>query len=1326
MKVLVGALLFSCFSFVVPAQHAVAQLIDYDIVYVRQPRYGDTVNTTWPEVSHPGRIDPGADLMLLHPDGSEEVLVDSGGVSSVTDPFVSFDGQWVYYSLFYDPADVNTQRNLSRAGADIFRIHLVTRAIEQLTFGEFTPNTGAGNFDESNPLNPGPGYDYLGYGILNLGPAPVAGGKIAFTSNRNGFMPPRGYSRPTMQMFVMDEDGSNVAAIAPMSIASALHPTPLQDGRLMFSTMETQGNRDFRLWGIWSIYPDGRAWAPIVSAFRSPQAFHFMTQLGNSDLVVVDYYNLNNNGFGALYRLPVEPPNGEPPFHSAFPAENPPIDQTVSGGFSYPFRMPFTPRGMYSITPFTHGNDNAAPVGDGGVRVGKFTHPSAAPYGDLLVVWTPGPANDLNRPTTDPRYDGGLYLIVNGDVVNSPDELILIKNDPAYNEAWPRAVAPYAAVHAMAEPVEMPWLPNDGSAHAELPPGTPYGLIGTSSFYKRESFPGTVKSWADHFDGLDAFNTTENGQSSNWSYQGSDAGIYDDSEIWAVRVLAMEPNTHRSYGPNHGPSGGNLYYNHANERLRILGEIPLRKTDGVGAPILDPEGNPDTSFLARIPADTPFTFQTLDRDGLALNMAQTWHQVRPGEMRADCGGCHAHSQQPLEFASTASGQPGFPVVDLVHETPLLTKDFAGDPDVRTLTGGLMTVEFLRDIRPILARSCVPCHTQNDPDPPGNLVLDDYTNYGDFPGDYARLAADSGAQWGYPPLVRVGNNPVWRQTNASRYLRRFQSRRSLLMWKILGRRTDGWTNADHPTETVPGDAATLPAGAAINESDLDFTGSMMPPPGSGVPPLSEDEKMTIARWIDLGAPINWGAGGTTPWGWFLDEIRPTVEVSLPRAGLNTSSLSQIRIGLADANTGVDMSTFSVTAGFAVAGRAAGAELADLAVAAGDGIYSIALPAPITAVSDALVHVEVADHQGNVTRVARSFSVDTGAVATATPISTATAVEATPTPTSTSVAAATATATATSAAGTATPIGARITGFVRYNASALPVAGVRVQGVASPPVVTTTDAEGRYGWLARSGSAWTIEPAFHGAAGGAVTALDAAWALQSRLGLRDLSEEQSFACDVTGNGSVSSLDAARILQHVIGMRPTFAASELCGSQWSFFPLAADSRDPAINGGQCTAGQTRVASLPSSGIEVSFDAALFGDCTSSWSRTSAVLSTAAGQAPRVTLESPVRSRRRYLRVPVRVRDVRELNSLELRLSYDSTELRFVRARRLRGVRRALVKGVETQPGVVSIAVASGRPVEVTDSGADVIVVVFERRTINAALPKIVSAVVDDRRAN
>ena len=44
--------------------------------------------------------------------------------------------------------------------------------------------------------------------------------------------------------------------------------------------------------------------------------------------------------------------------------------------------------------------------------------------------------------------------------------------------------------------------------------------------------------------------------------------------------------------------------------------------------------------------------------------------------------------------------------------------------------------------------------------------------------------------------------------ASRYIRKFQSRRSLLIWKVFGKRLDGWTNDDFPSETVPGDKYSL--------------------------------------------------------------------------------------------------------------------------------------------------------------------------------------------------------------------------------------------------------------------------------------------------------------------------------------------------------------------------------------------------------------------------------------------------------------------------------------------------------------------------------------
>src|SRR6185436_7325471 len=135
-----------------------------------------------------------------------------------------------------------------------------------------------------------------------------------------------------------------------------------------------------------------------------------------------------------------------------------------------------------------------------------------------------------------------------------------------------------------------------------------------------------------------------------------------------IRILLLEPNTAREGGPKRGT----LFFNHAHERMRILGEFPVRKFDADGKQPLDPDGNPDTSFLAKVPADVAWTFQTLDKNGMVLNMAQTWHQVRPGETRNDCGGCHAHSQKPTRFEDTFAARADYKVFDLVEKTPLLT------------------------------------------------------------------------------------------------------------------------------------------------------------------------------------------------------------------------------------------------------------------------------------------------------------------------------------------------------------------------------------------------------------------------------------------------------------------------------------------------------------------------------------------------------------------------------------------------------------------------------------------------------------------------------
>jgi hypothetical protein len=301
---------------------------DYDIVYVRTPRKGDKVGSQWTEIAHPALADAGADLMLLHPDGSEELLVAGGEDGAITDPVVSFDGQWVYYSHLVGLKGTSQHGQPPFKGADLFKVHARSKKIVRLTFQEFTPNTGAANWSKDG-RTPEKDKNWLSYGILNLGPCPLPNGRLAFVSNRNGFRAPK-HPSPTLQLFVMDEEGTNVECIGHLNLGMALHPTVLTDGRIIFSSLESQGLRNSILWGLWSIHPDGTNWGPVISAFdpgSAPNAFHFQTQLSDGHLIAEEYYNQNNSGFGAYLKLLASPPEGYVAFGPGYMGDprNPPL-----------------------------------------------------------------------------------------------------------------------------------------------------------------------------------------------------------------------------------------------------------------------------------------------------------------------------------------------------------------------------------------------------------------------------------------------------------------------------------------------------------------------------------------------------------------------------------------------------------------------------------------------------------------------------------------------------------------------------------------------------------------------------------------------------------------------------------------------------------------------------------------------------------------------------------------------------------------------------------------------------------------------------------------
>src|SRR5262249_40554168 len=134
-----------------------------------------------------------------------------------------------------------------------------------------------------------------------------------------------------------------------------------------------------------------------------------------------------------------------------------------------------------------------------------------------------------------------------------------------------------------------------------------------------------------------------------------------------------------------------------------------------------------------------------------------------------------------------------------------------------------------------------------------LVAGNFNNHnfrGQPPGTYFRLAMDNGVRSGSHQKPLFGKKPehYWRSPLASRYVARFQSRRSLLIWKLFGKRLDGL-----PENVVSNNKMVK------EQLIVDFDPGIMPPPeavkSGKVAPLTDEDRRTLVRWIDLGCPID---------------------------------------------------------------------------------------------------------------------------------------------------------------------------------------------------------------------------------------------------------------------------------------------------------------------------------------------------------------------------------------------------------------------------------------------------------------------------------------
>ncbi|MBX3026174.1 hypothetical protein KF840_14795 [bacterium] len=318
----------------------------------------------------------------------------------------------------------------------------------------------------------------------------------------------------------------------------------------------------------------------------------------------------------------------------------------------------------------------------------------------------------------------------------------------------------------------------------------------------------------------------------------------------------------------------------------------------------------------------------------------------------------------------------------------------------------------------------------------------------------------------------------------------------------------------------------------------------------------------------------------------------------------------------------------------------------------------------------------------------------------PTATPTGTPATPTPTATA----------------ATP--APLSGRVRYYRGDHPVAGVTIGGA-------TSDATGAFSLIGAVGTTLSLAPARSGGLGGAISALDAAYALQAAAGLRTLDADQRRACDASGNGTVTALDAAHILQQVVGMVAHLPVAQRCGSDFAFVPVPAAAPNqqvtqPASSDAACQPGAVAFAPLAAPAVGQDFRAIAFGDCTGNWQPPVGALRAARGSGA-VRIGPPAAARPRELRLPIAIADP-GARAAEVVLGYDPARLRFIRLRLIGAPGGAMVRANAGQPGRLRIAAASAATLSTLR-----MVALFAARSGSASMADLgaAAAIVDEQPA-
>lgn len=214
---------------------------------------------------------------------------------------------------------------------------------------------------------------------------------------------------------------------------------------------------------------------------------------------------------------------------------------------------------------------------------------------------------------------------------------------------------------------------------------------------------------------------------------------------------------------------------------RLLGEVPIAE---------------DGSFNIEVPANTSLELQLLDEQGIALRSCG-WVWTR-NHYNQGCVGCHEDGElSPENWMVAALNRPSI--------------SLCPPPGQRR------SMDFRRDVMPVVVAKCVPCHDNKGSSPvlAGDAKPDPHQVY---------------------RVLRGPESPAKPDAAFGEYIHPGKARTSPLAWHVFGR------NTSRPWD---GDLASRQAQPI--------------PPERGIS-LTDAEREVLVRWIDLGAAFD-GAEAT---------------------------------------------------------------------------------------------------------------------------------------------------------------------------------------------------------------------------------------------------------------------------------------------------------------------------------------------------------------------------------------------------------------------------------------------------------------------------------